>query len=359
MGLEEFGKTETTNSNNGSSSIDYISSVEYTPPTREELSKRHISSKKDYNAEYEEDYLRECWNCGWRSIKLSFLNKLGDVWYCTNTECRKSVHAKCNDSTNSFKLADKLDAQKIHEAISSRQADPSKMGLDDFTSSSSSSSSSSGSTDSSNSKSEAHGGGGDSSSSVKFGDDLDLEFYGSGNADIGVNPMERKGAMSDISTSDLVQTSDGTLEFNYDNAKLYLPMFLTITSDNGFSSGERYQMKYTDDGVKPGWNGRVAVCINSVQTTLGELNKEVIMFSAGSPSKKHVMNRVESKLGSDVDGSTEIYINYFGNTMFMRDVAQASELFKEGNLVDIEQIGNRVFKKNMLRIGIESKESND
>ena len=359
MGLEEFGKTEATDSNNGSSSIEYDSEIEYQPPTREELSKRHISSKKDYNAEYEEQYLKQCWNCGWRSIKLSFLNELGDVWYCTNTQCKKSVYQKCTDNTNSFELADKVNIQKIHEAIADRQADPSEMGLDDFTSSSSSGSSSSSSSSSSDSNSEAHGGSGDSPSGVKFADDSDLTFYGSGNADIGVNPMERKGAMSDVSTAQLVQTSDGTLEFGYDNAKLYLPMFLTITADGEFSSGERYQMKYTEDGVKPGWNGRVAICINSVKTTLGELNKEVIMFSAGSPSKKHVMNRVESKLGSDIDGSTEIYINYFGNTMFMRDIAQASELFKEGNLVDIEQIGNRVFKKNMLRIGIESKESSD
>ena len=45
--------------------------------------------------------------------------------------------------------------------------------------------------------------------------------------------------------------------------------------------------------------------------------------------------------------------------MFMRDIEKESEMLKEGNLVDIEQIGNRVFKKNMLRIGIESKESSD
>jgi hypothetical protein len=90
---------------------------------------------------------------------------------------------------------------------------------------------------------------------------------------------------------------------------------------------------------------------NKVQ--LGSLNKEMVMFDVGYHTKQEVMDEVESRIGDKPDGETTVYINYFGNVTFMRDIAQANNQFREGDLVNIEELGNRIFKKNMLRIGLE------
>ncbi len=112
-------------------------------------------------------------------------------------------------------------------------------------------------------------------------------------------------------------------------------------------------LKCLKSDPKPAWNGRVVSCMGSNKVQLGSLNKEMVMFDVGYHTKQEVMDEVESRIGDKPDGETTVYINYFGNVTFMRDIAQANNQFREGDLVNIEELGNRIFKKNMLRIGLE------
>lgn len=185
----------------------------------------------------------------------------------------------------------------------------------------------------------------------------EMSFYGSGDADIGVNPMERKGAMSNFSTAKLAKDADGTIEIDRDNIKYHAPIFPIITPDDRYNNSERYQLKSTNDNVKASWDGRVVSCISSDLTKLGMLNKEFIMFTVGAHSKKIAMNRVKEIMGNDLDGHTEVHVNFFGDAMFMRDMAQSNEEYRNGETVDRDKIGSKVIKKNMLRVELEQEDN--
>jgi len=185
-----------------------------------------------------------------------------------------------------------------------------------------------------------------------YGTDVDMEFYGSGNADIGKNPLERRGAMSNFTPSDLVKEKDGDITIDEDNIKFYAPMFTILTAEQKYESGEHHQLKSTLDAPKPSWNGRIVSCIGSMGIKLGKLNKEVVMFNTGSHSKKKAMQGVKDIMGDGVDGNDTIYVNFFGDAMFMRDLAQANHELRTDQLVDLEEIGSRVVRKNMIKQSI-------
>lgn len=228
------------------------------------------------------------------------------------------------------------------------------MGLDDFVEDAKSSSTDNSSSKSNNETTDApRSDAGDDYDSIES---TDMEFYGSGNADVGVNPMERKGAMSNFTTAQLAKDTDGTIEIDRDNIKFHAPIFPIITPDDRFDNSERYQLKSTNDNVKASWNGRVVSCVSSELTKLGMLNKEFIMFTVGAHSKKIAMERVKDIMGDGLDGHTEVYVNFFGDAMFMRDMAQANEEYRHDETVDVDQIGSRVVKKNMLKVGLNQQE---
>jgi hypothetical protein len=180
-----------------------------------------------------------------------------------------------------------------------------------------------------------------------------MEFYGTGNADPGTRPMERKGAMSNYDLAEIAQTKNGDIEFNEDSIKLHLPIFTILTIDEPYTQGNRFQLKHTKDTPKASWHNRVVCCIGSVKTELGKINKEVAMFECGSVSKARTMQCLNEKLGEDIGGETEVFINFIGNAFFLRDIAQGNEQFRAGELVDLEEIGSRVVRPNMMKLAVE------
>jgi len=228
------------------------------------------------------------------------------------------------------------------------------MGLENFTSgggdndddeqessASSSSSSSSDTTESSPAKSQ------DTLASTE------MSFYGTGDADPGIRPMKRKGAMSDYSHGQLQNSKQGDLEVEKDSVKFYLPMFAMITPNPQFAEGERYELKHLKEPPRGSWNGKVVTCTSVVSTRLGKMNKEMVMLAAGTTSKKRAMEFINSKFNEDVSGNTNVYISYMLDCLFGRDLAQADEQFRAGELVNRDDIARRVIQPKMLRLALE------
>lgn len=225
------------------------------------------------------------------------------------------------------------------------------MGLDDFMEDDSSNDSSTSSTNNTSS----------SSTSTSSSDDYDpvadidesrLTFYGGNGADLRKNPMEREGAMSDLSAAELAKTTDGTITRDEDQIKFHLPVFPIITAERKYNSGERYQLEYENGVTGASWNGRVVTCIGTLQTQLGKINKEVIMFHAGAQDKDEVMERTRERLGDDLDGEAEVYISFFGDAMYMRDLAQANQQYRAGSRLNIDEVASRVLNRNMLHLAV-------
>jgi len=186
-----------------------------------------------------------------------------------------------------------------------------------------------------------------------------MTFYASGDADLGANPMERKGAMSNHTTAELVDQTSGTITCEEDHVKFHAPMFPIVTANPQYEQGNMYQLKHETDNVPGSWDGRVVTCVGTISTQLSKINKEVIMFDAGSPSKKHVMEKLEDRFGQDIDGEMAVWISFFGDAMFMRDMAQANEEYKEGDKLSIDKIGKRVMNKEMLRVEVNRRDDPD
>jgi hypothetical protein len=249
--------------------------------------------------------------------------------------------------------------------------DPRNMGLDDFSSGDSSSSTGTSTSESEEETEESDDddfdvdevasklNSGSSSSTVEDDNpstDLDREFYNTEDVDLETQPMERKGAMSNLSTSEMMEHTEGSIDRSDDDIKYHSPTFPIITTEDQYDQGSHYRLNYTDEQPKASWHNRVVTCISSVETTLGEMNKEVVMYAFGSPSKKRVMNKATEMLGEDLNGSTTVYISFFGDTMFMRDMAQANMEYRVGDKLDRDKVGSRVLKKNMLRAGLNKRE---
>lgn len=234
------------------------------------------------------------------------------------------------------------------------------MGLDDFASGDSSDDDDeqSSSTSSSSTQSKTSNGGATGQITDPI-EEKDMSFYGTGNADPGTRPMERKGAMSQHSVADLARTVEGELNIAEDHVKYHLPIFTIFSRDNEYSEGERYQLKHDKESPRGSWNGKVVACIGVVQTELGSMNKEVAMFEAGSPSKKRVMSTLNSNLGDDLTADTDIYINFFADAFFLRDLAQANEQFREGELIGLDDIGSKVVRPKQLRVALDQRGDED
>lgn len=219
------------------------------------------------------------------------------------------------------------------------------MGLDDFSSSSS--------TDKEKSKtsSESETSNGTSQTTITDpADESEMNFYGTGEGEPGTTPMERKGAMSNHSMAELAQTADGEINVADDRVKYYLPYFTMMTREQQYYDGNRYQLKCTKDEPKPSWHGKVVACVAASETRLGSMNKELTMLETGSTSKKRVMEGLKNRLGEDIDADTNIYIQFFADIFFIRDLAQANEEFRVGDLLNREKITNKVANPKQLRV---------
>lgn len=374
MGLDDFTSGSTSSSKdqeeNTNSAEKQTSSSAHTGTTLIQGDKPKVKSKYKSDPDaYDQEYLKECYRCGNKSVLLPFLSDLGNVWFCSNTECINSVAHHCNETASSKALADKVDVQSVHDRMNEiTETDPREMGLDDFSSDDSSSSTDSSSSSSNDEQDDEDDdldideiasqlNAGDSSSSTVDDDDIStdssMDFYGTGDVDVGTQPMERKGAMSNHSTAELMQHTEGSIERSDDDIKFHSPTFPIISIEDQYSQGDHYKLQHTDDKPRASWHNRVVTCISSVETALGEMNKEVVMYAFGSPSKKQVMDKVHEMLGDDIDGETTVYINFFGDTMFMRDMAQANIEYREGDKLNIDKIGTHVLNKNMLRVGLD------
>jgi len=94
-------------------------------------------------------------------------------------------------------------------------------------------------------------------------------------------------------------------------------------------------------------------CTSVVSTRLGKMNKEMVMLAAGTTSKKRAMEFINSKFNEDVSGNTNVYISYMLDCLFGRDLAQADEQFRAGELVNRDDIARRVIQPKMLRLALE------
>lgn len=97
----------------------------------------HPSAKKDFAAEYSEDRFKECWECGSKTVNITWLSTLGNVWFCDNPDCSNSVKYHCEVTASSMDIAGKLDYESLHEEMQEPEFDPSDMTIDDFTNDSS------------------------------------------------------------------------------------------------------------------------------------------------------------------------------------------------------------------------------
>lgn len=186
--------------------------------------------------------------------------------------------------------------------------------------------------------------------------DSEMSFYGTGNADVGTQPMKRKGAMSNHTTSQLMRHAEGEIHSKRDDIKFHSPTFPVITVEDKYEQGTHYVLKYDGEANSTRWHNRVVTCISSTKTQLGEMNKEVIMMAVGSPSKSIAMERLNESLGDDLSGETTVYINFFGDTMFMRDLAQANMEYRKGERLNTDKIANRLFNRDMLMVGLNQQE---
>jgi len=181
----------------------------------------------------------------------------------------------------------------------------------------------------------------------------DMSFYGAADGNPGTTPMQRKGAMTNHSMADLVRTTDGEMMFGEDYVKLHLHIFTVFTRDREYKEANRYQLTYPHDPPRPAWHGKVVSCLAVIETRLGSMNKELAMFETGSTSKKRVMETFDSNLGQNLDADTQIYINFFGDVFFLRDLAQADEEFREGYMIDRDEVMSKVIRPKQLRSVLE------
>lgn len=189
--------------------------------------------------------------------------------------------------------------------------------------------------------------------------EVDMNFYGTGDGEPGTRPMERKGAMSNHSVSDLMESASDEISFYNDMVKLHLPIFTTITAGKVREQGERYILKHTKDKPKASWHNKVVACLGVVETRLGNMNKEVAMFNTGSVSKREVMEKLEVNLGEDINADTTIYINFLADAFMLRDLAQADQTFREGDLVNRDEVVSKVLNAKQLRVAVEQREEED
>lgn len=229
------------------------------------------------------------------------------------------------------------------------------MGLDDFTSGNGSSTSSSSSNSSSTTEETNEP---DTSDDVQTRevDQAEPEFYTSGDADIGISPMQRKGAMSSFSVADILRRVDSKIEIDRDQVKYYLPIFTIITGKEEYEQGKLYELSHTKDQPRASWHSKPVVCIGVIQTQLGKMNKELAMFEAGSPSKKRVMDRFDEQLDGQVTGETEVHVAIMGDMFNLRDLAQANEQFRAGELINRDDVKNKVLRPKGLRVALDKEE---
>lgn len=228
------------------------------------------------------------------------------------------------------------------------------MGLDDFTSGDTTNSGD----DNESNKDENENKSSDTNSTDEVDKEIasEMDFYGSANYDPGTTPMEREGVMSEQSTQDLLDQKDGDIEIESDHIKYYTPVFYIIGEIEEYDQGNQYRLTYQDSGVKPAWHNRVVTCIGVTQTSLGKINKEVVMYDVGLHQKSDVMDAVASNLGDNISANTPLEISFFGEPMFMRDLAQASNKYKDNDVVNRDLVRNKVMRRNMLRLKLEEDE---
>lgn len=368
MGIDDFITGDNDNSSTSTTTSTQSTSKEITSVELSDLESvdEGIPEPERHDVDpdkYEKEYLKQCYRCGDKSVLIPALSELGNIWFCSNQDCFGSVSHHVNNLASSKQISNEVDAQAIHNWMNNQtDEDPREMGIDDFMSDDSSSSTDNKSSNSDTDDNETKSTPDTTSSTSDVTDPIessDMTFYGTGEADVGENPMERKGAMSNHTTSQLMKHSSGEIHCDRDDVKFHSATFPVLSIDDEYEQGSHYTLKYDGDAHSTRWHNRVVSCISLKKTTLGEMNKEVIMFAVGTPSKSIAMDRLQDSLDDDLDGDTEIYLNFFGDTMFMRDLSQANMEYREEDRLNIDKIGSRLLNRDMLRVGLNQQESND
>lgn len=351
MGLDDFLTDKNSDAQSTEASTDNESSVNTKPSEADyELLKvdydnyEHPSADKDLRAEYDKDYLKECWRCDSKSIRLNFLSRLHDVWFCTDPDCRNSIRYKCEVSARSKDLAQKINTDKAHSIITKEDANPKNMGLEDFIDDDSSTTSSTSSSSSSSSSSSA-----DVDDIGTDPSDHEMNFYGGPNSAPDDRPMDREGPMSDYDVSDLLSEVEDTINIESDDVKFYSPVFFFITKGVEYEGGELYQLNYDNEDPAPGWNGRVVSCLGGYNTPLGQMRQETAMFAVGEHKKSKAMEAMENNLGENIDPDTQVYVNFFGDAFMLRDLAQANSEYKEGDIINRDDVASNILRSKALR----------
>lgn len=230
------------------------------------------------------------------------------------------------------------------------------MGLGDFTSSENTDTVKEDEPSGSSSESPPDSGSDVTQEQLKPIDDTDMDFYNHENSSPGIRPMERQGAMSDFTVADLEQTKTGNINIERDTIKYHLPMFALVTHEPEFKQGNRYQLKHDKDAPRASWHNKVVSCTGCHATSLGKLNKEMVMLVSGTTDKQKALEYIDSKFSEDVSGETSVYVSYMLDCMFTRDLAQGGEQFRAGDNIDRIAVTSKVIQPKMLRLAIQEGE---
>jgi len=140
MGLEDFNSDSSSSSStktddtNGNTQIDFREKLpDYSVASPDDIKSIDIPRRDIVKDKYSKSYFEACWRCNSRKVRINTLNKLGDVWFCTNEDCRSSIVYKCNNTAKTTDVAKKIDEQLAQKIISERDFSPHKMALEDFT----------------------------------------------------------------------------------------------------------------------------------------------------------------------------------------------------------------------------------
>lgn len=349
MALDDFS-TDDTNTN-GTSQTSTDAEIEF---DREEIefpksNYEHPSGRKDFRAEYDEEYLKECWRCGSKSVRLSFLSTLHDVWFCSNPDCRNSIKYKCEVSARTYDLAQRINVHKAHWLLKQDNINPDNMGLDDFTEDDDSSSDTSSSSSSTTTTSTDH------ESTDEPMEDTEMSFYGNGEHSTEPDYLEREGPVVPSNRPEIFKTTEDVIVEERDEVKFHAPIFPLVCHDREYEGGKRYALRYEGDLNSTTWDGRVVTCFGGYNTQLGKMTKEQAMFETGTNDRDEVMSRFRERFGEDVDASTEVTVYFFGDTLHLRDLAQANEVYREGERINRDKLVSRVLHPNLLTVSLDKR----
>jgi hypothetical protein len=187
----------------------------------------------------------------------------------------------------------------------------------------------------------------------------EMSFYGSEGYSDEPDYLKREGPVAPLEMAELAKTTTDVIVRSRDEVKYHAPMFPLVCRDETYESGKRYMMRYEGDLNSTTWDGRVVTCFGGFGTQLGEMTKEQAMFETGTNDREEVMARFRERFGDDITSETDVTVYFFGDTLHLRDLAQANEYYREGDMINRDELVQKVLHPNLLKISLDKRASDD